>query len=47
MDFDWVLIGIGCVGLVAAVVQWMRGGFVDQATCGSVDAADVSGEVRG
>lgn len=27
MDFDWVLIGFGCVGLVCAVVQWLRGGF--------------------
>lgn len=29
MDFDWVLIGIGFVGLACAVIQWLRGGLDD------------------
>lgn len=27
MDIDWILIALGCVGLVCGIVQWVRGGF--------------------
>lgn len=44
MDFDWILIGIGFVGLVCAVVQWVRGGFADGSD-GSVVLDGSMGEV--
>lgn len=43
MDFDWVLIGIGVVGLACAVVLWVRGGFA-VGSGGSVGSIDEVGQ---